>query len=251
MTYIRHASSLPANRFDRDLTLAGRVLIRQANGNIKAELVRINRPIIRIPNLAIHLQSDEERSGFSPNLQNHLPPILASEIKAKLEQPPPTSSSSSSSSSSSPVADLHHPLLLTLLAEEIGGGVTAEQIVDFELQICDVQPSTVGGALKEFIFSGRLDNLASSYQALAALIDSSSGAVGAASLKEEKNVRLCALFDHEEVGRYLVGWLVGWWVGIHACCRVEDDTFIHTYIHTYTHDYHRSAASPRRAQLLP
>lgn len=70
-------------RFDRDLTLAGRVLVRDGR-TVEGRLVRIERPILRIPTLAIHLASDEERSGFGPNLQNHLPPVIASEVKAKL-----------------------------------------------------------------------------------------------------------------------------------------------------------------------
>jgi aspartyl aminopeptidase len=44
--------------------------------------------------------------------------------------------------------------------------VPPEALVDFELQLCDTQPSVIGGALNEFVISGRLDNLCSSYQAL-------------------------------------------------------------------------------------
>ena len=58
-------------------------------------------------------------------------------------------------------------------------------------------PGTLGGAQDEFIFGGRLDNLAMSYVALESLIDTCS-APGA--LAEEKGVRAIALFDHEEVG---------------------------------------------------
>jgi aspartyl aminopeptidase len=184
--------------FDRDLTLAGRVLVRGADGKTKPRLVHIHAPILRIPNLAIHLQSDEERRGFSPNLQSHFPPVLASEVKAQLEMPAAAAASSTADDKTSPVAEHHHALLLRLLGEELG--VDPGSIVDFELQLCDTQPSTVGGALKEFIYSGRLDNLASSYQALTALVDSCSGPGAAASLAEEPNVRLVALFDHEEIG---------------------------------------------------
>jgi hypothetical protein len=55
-------------RFDRDLSVAGRVLVRRGP-KIVSELVKVERPILRIPNLAIHLSSDEERAGFNPNLQ--------------------------------------------------------------------------------------------------------------------------------------------------------------------------------------
>jgi len=65
-----------ATRFDRDLSVAGRVLVKRGS-KVVHEVVKINRPILRIPNLAIHLTSGDERSSFAPNLQNHFPPILA------------------------------------------------------------------------------------------------------------------------------------------------------------------------------
>jgi aspartyl aminopeptidase len=87
---------------------------------------------------------------------------------------------------------LGHFGLEQLLAQELD--CKPGDICDFELQVCDTQPSVVGGALKEFIFSGRLDNLCMSFCSLKALIDSTE------SLDEEKGVRMVALFDHEEVG---------------------------------------------------
>lgn len=39
-------------------------------------------------------------------------------------------------------------------------------IVDFELNVCDVQPGSLCGVLEEFVAVGRLDNLASCYTAL-------------------------------------------------------------------------------------
>lgn len=94
----------------------------------------------------------------------------------------------------SPVAEHHHPLLLDLLAQELK--IQPKDIEDFELQICDTQPSAIGGALGEFIYSGRLDNLCSTYQSLVALTDSTPDEK---SLEFERNVRLVVLFDHEEV----------------------------------------------------
>lgn len=46
--------------------------------------VKINRPVLRVPTLAIHLTKADERSSFSPNLQNNFFPVLATEVKAKL-----------------------------------------------------------------------------------------------------------------------------------------------------------------------
>jgi hypothetical protein len=64
----------------------------------------------------------------------------------------------------STMSDKHHPLLLSLLSEQLG--CSPADIVDFEINLCDVQPGVLGGALEEFVYVGRLDNLASCYTAL-------------------------------------------------------------------------------------
>lgn len=69
--------------FDRGLGLCGKVVIR-GDGGVKEKLVRIPRPLVIIPNLAIHLQTAEERSAFKINTENHLRPIICSEVKQKL-----------------------------------------------------------------------------------------------------------------------------------------------------------------------
>jgi aspartyl aminopeptidase len=73
--------------------------------------------------------------------------------------------------------------------------VAIESIVDMELQLIDVQPSTIGGACGELLFSGRLDNLCSAYQIMRALIDGSRE-----SIDTQTNIRMSMMFDHEEVG---------------------------------------------------
>lgn len=65
-----------------------------------------------------------------------------------------------------------------------------------ELNVCDTQPSCLGGGSNEFIYSGRLDNLASCYCALRSLVDSSRVPE---KLLNEKAIRMVAMFDNEEV----------------------------------------------------
>eukprot|EP00899_Mesostigma_viride_P028329 jgi/Mesvir1/8681/Mv02620-RA.1 len=223
--------------FDRDLTLAGRVFLRagardfgadepsrkkaktsaqahEGKPGVTQRLVHIARPILRIPNLAIHLDRSVNESGFKPNTQTQLLPIIATQVKASLECPAPdvagAGSAAGSAAATAPAAAAagapgegagadslsasarHHPILMKLLADELGCAV--DQIVDFELQVCDAQPSVIGGAAREFIFSGRLDNLCMSFVCTKSLLDSCS------SLGDESMVRVVSLFDHEECG---------------------------------------------------
>ncbi|KAK7350693.1 hypothetical protein VNO77_09571 [Canavalia gladiata] len=192
--------------FDRDLTVAGRVLVREQNAgsvSYSHRLVRIEEPIMRIPTLAIHLDRTVN-DGFKFNTQTHLLPILATSLKGELnkvssENAPLESGNQTDGKKANDRTGAsntkHHLLLLQLLASELG--CEPDDICDFELQVCDTQPSTVAGAAKEFIFSGRLDNLCMSFCSLKALIDSTSSD---SSLEEETGVRMVALFDHEEVG---------------------------------------------------
>ncbi|KAL2630510.1 hypothetical protein R1flu_015196 [Riccia fluitans] len=174
--------------FDRDLSVAGRVLVNRKGRGVLHELVKIDRPIMRIPTLAIHLDRTVNTDGFKPNLESHLAPVLATQIKAELAHEGSNGAIYSLNKS-------HHPLLLQILSEELE--CKPGDIADFELNVCDVQPSCIGGARNEFIFSGRLDNLASSYCALRGLVDSCKDP---GALTDETSIRVVALFDNEEVG---------------------------------------------------
>ncbi|KAJ7956081.1 Aspartyl aminopeptidase [Quillaja saponaria] len=188
--------------FDRDLTVAGRVIIREdKEGSVSYlhQLVRIEEPIMRIPTLAIHLDRGVN-DGFKVNTQNHLLPVLATSIKVALNkvgsvEKEVQDNGKNSNESTTSNNSKHHSLLLQLLANQIG--CEPDKICDFELQACDTQPSLVAGAAKEFIFSGRLDNLCMSFCSLKALIEATSSD---SSLEDETGVRMVALFDHEEVG---------------------------------------------------
>lgn len=150
---------------DRDLGLAGRVMLKgEGAGIIEPRLVRIDRPLLRIASLAIHLDREVNKKGLNLNEQNHLPPLLG------LAQDPTVDG------------------LESLLAEELG--TEAQRILSWDLSLMDVVPPSVGGLRGEFIFAPRLDNQASSHAALAALLR----APGA------KATQMVCLFDHEEVG---------------------------------------------------
>ncbi|XP_024972503.1 probable aspartyl aminopeptidase [Cynara cardunculus var. scolymus] len=188
--------------FDRDLTVAGRMIIRDGKGDSASyshRLVKIEEPIMRIPTLAIHLDRGVN-DGFKVNAQTHLAPVLATSVKAELnkvvaENGPDGKSILTDGGKSNESSQKHHSLLLQLLAAQIG--CKPDDICDFELQACDTQPSIIAGAMKEFVFSGRLDNLCMSFCSLKALIDAT---VSEKSLEDESGVRMVALFDHEEVG---------------------------------------------------
>ncbi|GAB4855160.1 hypothetical protein Ancab_023786 [Ancistrocladus abbreviatus] len=173
--------------FDRDLSVAGRVIVRSNDGSFAHKLVKVRRPLLRIPTLAIHLDRTVNKDGFKPNLETHLIPLLSTRCEESLPE--------SKGISSTPSKAGHHPKLLEVLSEELNCAI--DDILSIELNVCDTQPSCLGGVNNEFIFSGRLDNLASSFCALRALIDScqSSG-----DLSSENAIRMVALFDNEEVG---------------------------------------------------
>ncbi|KAJ5459714.1 Aspartyl aminopeptidase [Penicillium daleae] len=190
--------------FDRDLGVAGRVMTRANDGTIVQKLVKVDRPILRIPTLAIHLDRQET---FSFNKETQLFPIaglIAAELNRTGESKPSGAEGASAGNDTEKVDDFsplkavterHHTHFVELVATE--AGVKPEDILDFELILFDTQKSCLGGMLEEFIFSPRLDNLNSSYCATVSLIDS---VADKTALDNESSIRLIALFDHEEIG---------------------------------------------------
>ncbi|KIJ70193.1 hypothetical protein HYDPIDRAFT_77532 [Hydnomerulius pinastri MD-312] len=175
--------------FDRDLSLAGRVVVTQQDGSFQSKLIKVDRPLLRIPTLAIHLDRDVNAS-FKFNQESEFIPIVGL-VESQLNAEPKSSGNSSASS----IQDNHHPALLSVLAGELS--VAPEEIHDFELHLYDTQPSVIGGVNNEFIFSPRLDNQFSSFCAVEAI-------VGHAESSNfgflEGNVNCIALFNHEEIG---------------------------------------------------
>ncbi|TQB74777.1 hypothetical protein MPDQ_004219 [Monascus purpureus] len=186
--------------FDRDLGVAGRVMVRTSDGSIVQKLVKIDRPILRIPTLAIHLERQET---FAFNKETQLFPI-AGLVAAELNRTGGTKDATSAGENDAEkksfaplkaMTERHHPYFIELIASEIG--VSPADLIDFEMVLFDTQKSCLGGLLEEFIFSPRLDNLNSSFCATVGLIDS---VAHESALDEEPSIRLISLFDHEEIG---------------------------------------------------
>ncbi len=154
---------------DRDLSLAGRVTIREPAG-ARSLLLDFARPLMRVPNLAIHLQRELATEGLKLNAQKHLVPI------AGLEDTPPLAE-----------------WIATELREQQLADVTPDAILAFDLMTYDVQPSSVVGIRGEFLSAPRLDNLASCHAAVTALLSAAAG-------PRPTFTRAIALYDHEEVG---------------------------------------------------
>ncbi|HET9958526.1 MAG TPA: M18 family aminopeptidase [Polyangiaceae bacterium] len=151
---------------DRDLGLAGRVVTLDG----VQHLLNVERPLFRIPNLAIHLNRDVNKEGLQLNAQQHLIPVTGLESKT---------------------AQSLNEFVASSLATDAAPGVTARDIGGYELCLYDLQAGSLGGGADEFLFSARLDNLASCHAACSALVRSGQGV---------DFTRLIALYDHEEVG---------------------------------------------------
>mmetsp|Transcript_11105 Transcript_11105/g.18861 ORF Transcript_11105/g.18861 Transcript_11105/m.18861 type:complete len:389 (-) Transcript_11105:38-1204(-) len=173
--------------FDRDLGISGRVLVRDTNsGMISQKLVKIDQPVARVSTLCIHLQTAEERSAFKVNKEDHVCPIVGSQQKVLEKE---------SEAQLNDWQKGHEPLLLKAIAEK--AGVTVEQIADMELNLYDLQPAAVGGLSSEFLYSARLDNLASVFCGVEALVAHSADET---IMAHDEDICLLAGFDHEEVG---------------------------------------------------
>jgi len=166
------------------LGISGQVLVRSLTGTVVKHLVKISRPVARISNLAIHLESAEERAAFKVNKEEHLSPVIAAASleKGAMEQ------------LNGGWAGGHEPVRLELLAKELN--VEVKDICKYQLSLFDSQPASLEGCRSEFVYRGRLDNLASCFVAVESLISYSESNV----FSEDGDVSLIALSDHEEVG---------------------------------------------------
>ena len=122
-------------------------MLRTKAGGIDQRLVNLEDPVARISTLAIHLQSAEERKAFAVNKENHTAPIVATESKANKSAKEALEKGAEEHVNA--WRDGHEPLLLEAIAEKLECSV--EEIIDFELNLYDTQPASLGGIGKEFL----------------------------------------------------------------------------------------------------
>src|ERR1700742_311129 len=162
---------------DRDLGLAGRVMVRTPDGP-QVRLLRVDRPILRVPQLAIHLDPGV-REGLKLDAQRHLVPIWS------LGDPDPGG-------------------FARFLAAELD--VAPEEVASWEVVTFDVTGAALTGVAEEFVSSGRQDNLNCSYASVTALAEE-------AASPAEGHVSAVVLFDHEEIGSRSATGADGAWLG--------------------------------------
>ncbi|MCK9635170.1 MAG: M18 family aminopeptidase [Methylobacter tundripaludum] len=153
---------------DRDLSLAGRIAYKDDQGRITGKLVKFDQPLLRLPNLAIHMNRTVNEEGLKLQKQTELPLILSVLTEEQLPK----------------------AYFSALLQQQ--SGIAAERILSWDLAVYDTQKGVFWGKDSEFYANSQLDNLASCHAALQALLDP-------AAIQSDAT-RVCALFDHEEIG---------------------------------------------------
>jgi len=146
--------------FDRPLSIAGRVVIKTENG-IESRLIKVNRDLLMIPNLAIHMNR-EANSGYNYNIQKDLLPVYGDQTAKGT--------------------------FYEMVAKE--AGTTKENILGTDLFLYNRVNGTIWGANEEYVSGPRLDDLQCAFASMKGLIASES----------TESIAVCAVFDNEESG---------------------------------------------------
>lgn len=163
---------------DRDLGLAGRVVVRTPDGP-QARLIRVHRPVLRVPQLAIHLDPGLRTEGLKLDPQQHLVPIW---------------------SLGAPQAGAFRDFLAAEL------GVPPGDVLSHDVVTYDLAGGALAGASEEFVSSARLDDLGCAHASVTAL-------AAVADQPAPQHISALVLFDHEEVGSQAVTGAAGAWLG--------------------------------------
>jgi len=148
---------------DRELELAGRIVTPDGTEH----LVRTG-PMLRIPQLAVHLDRGVNDNGLTLDKQRHTQPVWG-------------------------LGDAESADVLAALAAD--AGVDPASIGGYDVVLVDTQPARTFGAGQALFASARLDNLLSTHAGLTALLNRASAGAAAGG-----TVEMFAAFDHEEIG---------------------------------------------------
>lgn len=152
--------------FDRPLSVAGRVVLKGENAlKPVTKIIKIDRPILLIPHLAIHFNRAVNEGNPLSKQKDMLPVLGIFNDAAEKDN-----------------------ILLNTIAKELN--VNINDILDFDLLVYDVQKANLVGLHEEFISSGRLDDLSMAHAALTAMIEGT----------DKKATCVMAVFDNEETG---------------------------------------------------
>ncbi|MZE79179.1 M18 family aminopeptidase [Streptomyces xinghaiensis] len=149
---------------DRDLGLSGRLTLRDGS----SRLVCADRPLLRVPQLAVHLDRAVNAEGVKLDKQRHMTPIWG-------------------------IGDVHEGDLVSFVADE--AGVAAGDIAGWDLMVHSVEPPAYLGRDRELLAGPRMDNLLSVHAGTAAL-----AAVARDGGERLSAIPVLAAFDHEENG---------------------------------------------------
>ncbi len=161
-----YGGALVNSWLDRDLGLSGRVAVR-VDGRVSTRPLRIDRPLLRVPQLAIHLDREISSRGLQLARQRHLTPVWG-------------------------VGPVDAGGFRRLVAEELA--VAPDAIGGWDVMVHDLSGAALVGADDALVASGRLDDLCSCWAGLVAL--DRVGALGA----DAPVGAVLVLNDHEEVG---------------------------------------------------
>ena len=156
----KYGGMLCAPWFDRPLSIAGRLVVRTADG-LQTKLVNVDRDLVMIPNLAIHMNR-QVNDGYAYNAQSDMLPLYGGEAAAGT--------------------------LMKNVAQS--AGVAEEDILGHDLYLYNRMKGSVWGAGEEFFSCGRIDDLQCAFGSLEGFLAGGN----------PHSVSVHAVLDNEEVG---------------------------------------------------
>ncbi|MEA3266248.1 MAG: M18 family aminopeptidase [Candidatus Fermentibacteria bacterium] len=151
-----------ATWFDRDLGLAGNVSFME-NDCLTTKLFKIDKPVVRFPSPAIHLNRTANKDGFKANAEDQLLLVFGDDEK-------------------------DYDLLKEMIAK--AAEIKVEQMIDFSAEVFDIQKPALNGINNNYLIAAGIDNQASTHAALAAITQ----------MGPTDPTAVIFLFDNEEIG---------------------------------------------------